>query len=355
MRVGLSLLTLVPGISGGSETYARGLAAGLGRVGMNDYVVLAPGLAPDAGAGLPTTVATGYPSSRGAAGRTRSLARAVIRPGALAGALTSVDVVHFPLTVPAPRVSGPTVVTLHDVQHHDLPGFFSRSERLYRRLAYDRAARRATRVVVISEWARRRAIDALGLDPERTHAIPLGIDHDRFRPDPSVEREPFLLYPARPWPHKNHPALFEAFAQVRRERPELRLVLTGEGHDLASLPPGVESRGSVPLDELVELYRRASLLVFPSLYEGFGLPPLEAMACGCPVASSSAASLPEVCGGAAVLFDPARATSIARGILEALEAAPELSKAGPARAASFTWEATARAHDAVYAEAAEAG
>ena len=117
--------------------------------------------------------------------------------------------------------------------------------------------------------------------------IPHGIDHARFSPG-DEPREPFLLYPARAWPHKNHARLFEAFALLRRERPELRLVLTGGGHS-APLPDGVEVRGHVSADELVSLYRRAAALVFPSLYEGFGQPPLEAMACGCPVACSNAA------------------------------------------------------------------
>jgi glycosyltransferase involved in cell wall biosynthesis len=193
-----------------------------------------------------------------------------------------------------------------------------------------------------------RVVERLGLDRGRVHAIHLGVDHERFRPDPGTPREPFLLYPARPWPHKNHARLFEAFADVRKRRPELRLVLTGVGHDPARLPPGVETLGGVPADELVELYRRAASLVFPSLYEGFGLPPVEAMACGCPVASSRAGSLPEILGDAAVLFDPHDAESIAGGIVEALDRADELSSRGIERAAGFTWDATARAHDRVY-------
>jgi glycosyltransferase involved in cell wall biosynthesis len=349
MRVGLSLLTLVPGISGGSETYARELCRALARVGRHRYEVLAPTLAPEAGGGLETVVATGYPASTTIPGRLRAMAGASMRPGALAGRLTGADVVHYPLTVPVPPVERPTILTLLDVQHLDLPALFPRGERLFRRLAYDWAAGKADRVVVISEWTRGRVIERLGLDPTRVHAIHLAVDHDRFSPDPEVEREPFLLYPARPWPHKNHARLFEAFALVRRGRPELRLVLTGVGHDPARLAPGVETRGGVPVDELVALYRRAAAVVFPSLYEGFGLPPLEALACGCPVASSNAGSLPEVLGDAAVLFDPEDTDAIAAATTEALARASELSVRGPERAAAFTWEATARAHDEVYA------
>jgi glycosyltransferase involved in cell wall biosynthesis len=354
MRVGLSLLTLVPGISGGSETYARELCRALARVGRHGYEVLVPTLAPEAGGGLETVVATGYPASTTIPGRLRAMAGASMRPGALAGRLTGADVVHYPLTVPVPPVERPTILTLLDVQHLDLPGLFPRGERLFRRLAYDRAATRADRVIVISEWTRGRVIERLGLDPGRVHAIHLAVDHGRFSPDPTVEREPFLLYPARPWPHKNHARLFEGFARLRRERPELRLVLTGVGHDPARLPPGVETLGGVPTDELVGLYRRAAAVVFPSLYEGFGLPPLEALACGCPVASSRSGSLPEVLGDAAVLFDPENADTIAAGVSEALERAEELTRLGPLRAAGFTWEATARAHDDVYALARSA-
>jgi len=354
MLVGIPLLTLVPGVSGGSETYARELCRALGRVGGHEYETLVPTLAPDAGGGLPTVVAAGYPATTTTPGRLRAMATTWMRPGALRGRLDRADVVHYALTVPVPPTSVPTVLSLLDVQHLDLPGLFPRGERLFRRLAYDRAARRADRVVVISDWVKERVVTQLGLDPAHVHAIHLGVDHARFAPDPSVTREPFVLYPARPWPHKNHARLFDAFAQVRRTRPELQLVLTGVGHDPALLPDGIQTRGGVSADELVSLYRRASALVFPSLYEGFGLPPVEAMACGCPVAVSNAGSLPEVVGDAAVLFDPADPEAIAAAITDTLDRSEALSRLGLARAAGFTWEATARAHDRVYEAAGSA-
>jgi glycosyltransferase involved in cell wall biosynthesis len=352
MRVSLSLLTLVPGISGGSETYARELCRALARVGTHEYEALVSTLAPESADGLPTVVATGFRASTTTPGRLRAMATAALRPGRPGQRLATADVVHYPLTVPVPPVERPTVLTLLDVQHLDLPDLFPRGERLFRRLAYDRAARRATHVVVISEWVRGRVVERLDLDPDRVHAIHLAVDHERFTPGPGVEREPFLYYPARPWPHKNHARLYEAFARVRATHPELRLVLTGAGQGQAGLPDGVDALGDVPLDERISLYRRAAALVFPSLYEGFGLPPIEAMACGCPVAASRAGSLPEVVGDAAVLFDPHDPAAIAEGILEALARTDELAARGPERAAVFTWDATARAHDAVYALAA---
>jgi glycosyltransferase involved in cell wall biosynthesis len=354
VRVALSLLTLVPGISGGSETYARELCRALARVGEHEYEALVPTLATDAADGLETVVATGYRASETIRGRLVAMGGAAIRPGGLRERLDRADVAHYPLTVPVPPASRPKVVTLLDVQHLDLPALFPRGERLFRRLAYDRSAHGAAHVVVISDWVRKRVIERLALDPERVHAIHLGVDHEHFRPDRSVTREPFLYYPARPWPHKNHARLFEAFEALRAERPELRLVLSGAGHDAAGLPDGVETVGDAPLGERIALYRLAAAVVFPSLYEGFGLPPIEAMACGCPVACSRAGSLPEVVGDAAVLFDPTDAAAIAAGVLEALARADELSTRGIERAASFTWDATARAHDRVYALAAGA-
>jgi len=348
MRVALSLLTLIPGISGGSETYARALCRALHDVGDHEYRAVVPTLAPDAGDGLETIRATGYRASTTTPGRLLAMGRAAAFGGSLRPDFDGADVVHYPLTVPVPRVARPRVLTLLDVQHLDLPGLFPRGERLFRRLAYDRAAAGADHVIVISEWVRGRVIDRLGLDPGRVHAIHLGVDHQRFSPDASAEREPFLYYPARPWPHKNHTRLYEAFAELRRRRPELRLVLTGAGHDATGLPDGVEALGDAPLETRISLYRRASAVVFPSLYEGFGLPPLEAMACGCPVACSDAGSLPEVVGDAAVLFDPHDPSAIAAGVENALERAHDVGSRGVSRAALFTWEATARAHDRVY-------
>src|SRR5262245_43945857 len=252
MRVALSLLTLVPGISGGSETYARELCRALARVGTHEYEALVPTLAPDAADGLPTLVATGYRASTTTPGRLRAMAGGALRPGGLRARAEEADVLHYPLTVPIPPAGRPTVLTLLDVQHLDLPQLFPRGERAFRRLAYDRAARRATHVVVISEWVRSRVVERLGLDPDRVHAVHLGVDHERFRPDPAVAREPFLYYPARPWQHKNHARLFEAFTLVRESRPELRLVLTGAGQEQLGLPDGVESLGDAPLGARVD-------------------------------------------------------------------------------------------------------
>ena len=348
--VGISLLTLVPGELGGSETYVRELLRALGRVGELDYRVLLPPAAPNAGEGLPAEVASEYRRAHTISERLLAMAAAAARPGPLRARLRGADVVHYPLTLRIPSVSQPSVVSLLDLQHLDMPQLFSRGERAFRRLAWHRSIRAADRVIVISAFVRDRAAELLGLDPERLRVVHLGIDHDRFFPG-NAEREPFLLYPARRWPHKNHERLFEAFAQVRRERPGLRLVLTGGG-SYASLPDGVEALGNLDFALLPDLYRRASALVFPSLYEGFGQPVLEAMASNCPVACSNAASLPEIAGDAARLFDPGDPAEIASAVLDVLEAPEEWARRGVRRAGGFSWDATARETEVVYRDLA---
>jgi glycosyltransferase involved in cell wall biosynthesis len=347
-EIAIPLLTLVPGRLGGSETYVRELLRGLGRGGAHSYRVVLPPVAPDRGEGLPSVVARGYRRASTTPERLLAMGLATARPGPLAAQLEGVDVVHFPLTIELPRTALPKVVTLHDVQHLDLPELFPRAERALRAAMWHPSLRRAGRVIAISEFVRGRAVAKLGLDAERVRVVPLGLDHDVLEPG-TAEREPFVLYPARPWRHKNHVRLYEAFATVRRERPELRLVLTGGG-DFGAVPDGVDVRGHVSQAELVSLLQRASALVFPSLYEGFGLPPLEAMACGCPVACSSAAALPETVGDAARLFDPRDPQAIAAAMLDVLrEPAPWVER-GLARAERYSWAETARLTDAVYGE-----
>jgi glycosyltransferase involved in cell wall biosynthesis len=340
--IGISLLTLVPGISGGSETYARALVPALARVGELEYRVFLPTIATDVD-GLPAEVVTEYHASRAMPGRIAAMSLAAARPGPLRRRFAGCDALHFPLSVMLPPLDSPPAATsVLDLQHEEHPEFFSRPELRYREVVYGWTVRRSRLVITISEHAASTLVRKLGVAPDRIRPIHLGIDHERFTPG-DEPREDFLLYPALGWPHKNHARLFEAL----RLLPGRRLVLTG--YD-GPVPDGVESLGRVPQDELVSLYRRAAALIFPSLYEGFGQPPLEAMACGCPVACSNAASLPEVCGDAARLFDPTDPEAIAAAVRDVLAAPDEWAAKGLARAASFTWDACARAHDGVYRE-----
>ena len=351
--IGISLLTLVPGVVGGSETYARELTRALHRVGSLEYRVFLPTIAPDAADGLPGLTVSSYRASRSMAGRIAGMGLAAGLPGRIRRDLRlhELEAIHFPLTVMLPPLDHPPAATsVLDVQHEYFPRFFSRAELAYRRIVYGWTVRRSRLVVAISEHVKQTLVERLRLDPDRIRVIHLGVDHGRLRPG-NAPREPFLVYPANRWPHKNHERLFRAFALLRAERPELRLVLTGSGHD-RPLPEGVEARGRVSADELTDLYRRASALVFPSLYEGFGQPPLEAMASGCPVAASRAGALPEICGDAARLFDPSVPEEIAAAVAEVLEDPTGYVTRGLERAALFSWDACARRHDDLYRELA---
>jgi glycosyltransferase involved in cell wall biosynthesis len=348
--IGISLLTLVPGLSGGSETYARELCRALARGGSLSYRVFVPTIAIDAADGLPSSVVSRYRASRAMPGRIAAMSLAALHPKPLLREMESdaLEAVHFPLSVMLPPVpSTPTATTVVDLQHEELPEFFGRAELAYRKAVYGRTIRRSRIVIAISEHSRATLIERFGLAPERVRAIPLAVDHDAFRPGDAVPRGEYLLYPARPWPHKNHARLFEAFGRLRTHRANLRLVLTGEG-EYGALPPGMEARGRVSRNELARLYQGAAALVFPSLYEGFGMPVLEAMACGCPVACSNVTSLPEVAGDAARLFDPRDVDDIAAAVEDVLDDAAPWTERGLERARGFTWDACARAHDDVY-------
>ena len=345
MRVGISMLTLVPGVSGGSEIYARELARALGRCGELEYELVLPTIAADVD-GLPAVIADEYRASRELGARLRAMVEASAGRK-VRRRLSGYDLVHFPLTVMIPPLRGrPTVTSILDVQHAYYPEFFSRPERAYRSVVYAWTARWSDLVITISGHAAETISERLGVPAERLRVIHFGLDHALFRPGPEP-REEFLVFPARGWPHKNHARLFEAFALVRRNRPDLRLLLPGYDGEV---PDGVEALGWTQQDEIARLYRTAAAMVFPSLYEGFGQPPLEAMACGCPVASSNAASLPEVCGDGAALFDPTSVEEMAAAIETALADDGSLAARGIANAARFNWDRAAAEHDAVYRE-----
>lgn len=381
MHVAFALLTLFPGRVGGSESNVRGLlgefAAGNGpeRVSLlaNARVAAAYGHF----AAGPVSV---HPVPRYRAGdsdATRLLAMITAGPlkRLLAAAMPAgIDVLHHPVTVPVPSLPGvPTVTTVYDLQHHDLPRFFSRGERAFRRWAYDGAARRADLVLTTSEFSRTRLIDLVGVAPERVEAVHMGIDHERFTaaPQDADDRlairlglpERFLVYPANLWPHKNHDRLIDALAAARDK--EIGLVLTGQDLGRADglaqrarrlgLGDRVRHLGYLQPADVPSLLRKATAMIFPSLYEGFGSPPLEAMACGCPAACSLAGSLPEVVGEGALTFDPVSVEAIAEAIDRISGDASlraTLRANGLTRASAFSWSAAAARHRSVYERAA---
>jgi glycosyltransferase involved in cell wall biosynthesis len=352
--VGISLLTLVPGVVGGTETYARGLVRALALTGELAYRVFLPRIARDAAGGLDAVVADGYAASDSTPGRIAAMSRAALLPGPLRRELgfAGLGLVHYPLTIALPRAERrgpPSVVTSHDLIHHVFPRLVPPHERAYRRLAYEGSIKRADLVIAVSRHLAELLSERLGVPERRIRVVYPGVDGGRFSPA-DRPREPFLLYPANAWPHKNHARLLRAFELVRAERPEVRLALAGQGHGRRHVPEGVDVLGHVSHERLAELYRRAAALVFPSLHEAFPQPPLEAMASGCPVACSAAGGLPEVCGDAARYFDPTSVEEMAQAILDVLADRGELAARGLERARLFTWDAAARAQDAAYRE-----
>ncbi len=353
IKVAAPMLTAVPAGMGGTETYAQYLFRHLASDPQIDLRAIAPRSYVGHRFDIPTHISKTVPGTPSILGRLSSLIIGCFDPlsrRVIAGS----DIVHYPFTVPAPLPGSAFYIqTLHDVQHLDLPENFSRAERLYRKATYDFAGRMADAIVTDSEFSRDRIIANLGVPQEKVHSIHLGVDTTDFS-FYGGERERILLYPARSWRHKNHARLFEALPLIRNDFPDFRLVLTGGDPDPTwRTIRGVEVLGHVSREELCRLYRRAACLVYPSLYEGFGLPPLEAMASGCPTAVARSGSLPEVCADAAEYFDPTSPADIARSIKRVLQTPSRLIRRGLARANEFGWEKAASSHIQLYCQVAE--
>lgn len=375
MHLGFALLTLFPGRVGGSEANVRGLLGEFSRGnGPERVTVLANRQVADAYTDRAHGPARLHRVRSYRAGESGPTRLAAMTAAAMAPRLAArdvprdLDLLHHPVTVPIPRLPGiPAVSTVYDLQHHDLPRLFSRAERGFRRWAYDGAARRADRVITTSAYSAERLVEAVGVPPERIEVIHMGVDHDRFTPEPTDADgllrarlpERYVLYPGNLWPHKNHERLVEALGLV--DDPDLALVLTGQDYGrLAALMARAEGAGVgdrvhhlgyLPADQVPALMRGAVAMVFPSLYEGFGSPPLEAMACGCPVASSRRASLGEMVGDAALELEPESVEGIAAALARITsdsELRSALRTRGLERAATFTWAETAARHITVY-------
>jgi glycosyltransferase involved in cell wall biosynthesis len=263
--------------------------------------------------------------------------------GALPVAARRDDVIHLPAHRGPLLSPAPLVITLHDLAVIRHPETFNRWTRSYSRLVLPRLARAATRVIAVSEFTAREAVELLGVDEQRIRVIPHGVE-EPFTPVGPAAGGDYVLAVGTLEPRKNLPRVILA-----AERAELDVRVVGA--------PGwgdveVESLGFVGDDELARLYRGAAALVYTSLYEGFGLPVLEAMASGTPVVTSVGSAPAELADGAAVLVDPMDVEAIAAGIQEAVARREELRAAGLERAKGFTWEAAAKATAEVYREAA---
>ena len=273
------------------------------------------------------------------------------------------NVLHIPNTMPLLWPYQPTIVTLYDLTEFALPQrVYVQGRHVYRRLANWLAARRATTIITTSASTKRDIVHYLGVNPAKIQVIYPGINQEQFHPQPvTMARrtyvtqtydlpERFLLYVGKIQPRKNLPRLLQAFHQVRQTHPDVHLVLAGTGgwmnealeatlHQL-ELTQVVHRPGFVAEADLPALYQMAEMLVFPSLYEGFGFPVLEAMACGTPVVTSATSSLGELAEAAALCVDPMVVEEIAAAIqtiLENPDSRDTLRQKGLAHAQQFTW------------------
>lgn len=374
LHVALCLLTMAPHAMTGTASYVEGLVGEYARrpdgPGMTILASrpLAGWARTCAGERIGVRAVPVLPAARTSIRRALGMASVIAVPGRLV-IPPAADLVHYPLTLPFPRTRLPSVISLHDIQHLDHPELFSEAQLRWRRYAYDRAARRATTVMTISEFSRSRIVERLGIDPSRVEVVHFGVDGDRFAPGPHDGDdallvplglpERFLLYPAALWPHKNHEVAIRALPSIADER--VSLVLTGptcgRGAELraqadrAGVAARVHHAGFVPARALPALYRRAVALIFPSLYEGFGLPAIEAMACGCPVAVADVEPLLEICSGAAEIFDPRDPLDVARKLDRVIgdeQLRETLIASGMRRARSFSWARAADRHTQLY-------
>lgn len=279
-----------------------------------------------------------------------------------------VDLMHFPMNYLIPIDSpGPTLVTSHDIQQEYYPEFFSEAELRWRARHYRPSALGATHVITISDYTKRCLVEKYGVPPEKITTVYTGVESEFFEepalgPRPAELPERFFFYPAAFWPHKNHARLLRAMRLlIDRERFDGTLVLSGmDAADDALARAeirrlGLEDRvrllGYVSRPLLRSLYRYAEFMVFPSLFEGFGIPVAEAMASGCAVACSRATSLPELAGEDALLFDPESEEEIARAVSSLSRDADlrrSLGERGRERARRFTGGRMAQETAAVY-------
>jgi len=265
-------------------------------------------------------------------------------------------VAHFNYVIP-PGYRGRSVVTVHDLSFERHPELMSIRDRLLFRTLVPRSVARADRVLAVSEWTKRDLVERYGVAGEKIVVTPNGID-EIFHPNGEApERPPYALFVGAIQPRKDPLTALEALALLNGE---LGLVVVGpekRGADdvrtavrRLGLDRRVEFAGHVELEELAALYRGAACLVFPSRYEGFGLPVVEAMASGTPVVAAATGALPEIAGDAAVLVEPADPAALARGIERALADRERLVRAGLERARRFSWAESARRTLGVYRE-----
>jgi glycosyltransferase involved in cell wall biosynthesis len=287
------------------------------------------------------------------------------------------DLLHFPYQ-DFVLTGMPMIYNPHDLQHLHFPEFFTKREIAVRETIFRAGCAHARGVITESQWVKDDIGHRYGLAREKIYSILWGSPTEHYEPvtpqllDQTKKKfgidHPFALYPAQTWPHKNHMRLLDAFALLKKEKDfHLKLICTGNQNFFwpeirqhlkeLNLVDQVSFLGFVTSSELRALYRLASFMVFPSLFEGGGFPILEAFREGVPVATSAVTSIPEYAGDAVLFFDPNSVESIAKAVERMYTDATlraDLARRGSERIKLFSWDKTARAYRAVYRKVAGA-
>ena len=369
MKIGVNLIPLRPRIAGGHEFYVRNLLQAMFQQESDHsyFLITAPWNHHEMDFGVgpyrKICIDTGPPLGLFRRLRARfrkshwDLYRCAMELG--------VDVWFCPMMDLAPRnIDIPSVVTVPDIQHEYYPQFFEPKELRHRQLMVKPSCQLARSVITVSEFTRKTLLDRYGLDSSKVHVV-YEAAGQQFSPSTAEESwsrvakqyglsKGYLFYPANTWPHKNHEVLLMALQRLKKRGLTPKLVLTGAAirpiNSLKALARqlGCEDQvlylGYVDQSFFPGLYRGASCLVFPSLFEGFGIPLVEAMVTGCAVACGDVCSIPEVVGEAALLFDPRNPDSIADSLQQILrdqELREQLVKKGLSQATLFSWEKAA--------------
>jgi glycosyltransferase involved in cell wall biosynthesis len=354
LRIGLNALYLIPGGVGGTEIYLRNLLLALGELDSANEYFLFTNRETGAGLGPP------HPNFR----VIDQAVRAVSRPARivweqtalpLAVAAHRIDVLLNP-GFTAPILCGcPQVTVFHDLQHKRHPEHFRWFDLPFWRFLLFWSAHISASLIAVSEATRLDLLRFYRLPPEGIRVIPEGVEPRFFEIARARRPEPFLLSVSTSHPHKNLDGLLRAFAEFRRTRPEFHLVIAGlRGFDAAKLErlrdelglaQSVGFTGWIPRERLYDLYARAFAFLYPSTFEGFGLPVLEALAAGVPAACSRIEPLASLASDAALQFDPGDDAALVETMARLVSDDPlreRLAAAGPERASRFSWLTTAR-------------
>jgi glycosyltransferase involved in cell wall biosynthesis len=354
LRIGVNALYLIPGGVGGTEIYLRNLLRALAEIdGTNQYVLFTNR---ETGRDLAPTQPNFHvdrQAIRASFRPARILWEQIVLPLAIAG--QHIDVLLNP-GFTAPILCGcPQVTVFHDLQHKRHPEHFRWFDLPFWRFLLFWSAVVSPLLIADSEATRADLLRFYRLPEDKIRVIPLGVDPKFFEIARSRRPEPILLTVSTLHPHKNLDRLLRAFAGFHRTRPEFRLVIAGlRGFEAANLErlqqelglsDAVEFTGWIPRDDLYALYARAFAFIYPSTFEGFGLPVLEALAAGVPSACSNIEPLSSTAGDAALQFDPEDEKALLDAMTRLVcdeELRAQLAAAGPQRAAQFSWKTTAR-------------